>query len=165
MQSLLAERFHLAVHYAAAEAAVFALVPVRPGVLGRSCNRILLPMTAAVRVGLPPACGVIAHVAAASPGQHYGGRGVPLELLATSIPTMTGLAAMPRPVVDRSGLNGVYDFTLDWVHDATPDAGVVTDNAAAMRDALKSELGLELKPARAPVRFLIVDRVEKPGPN
>ena len=166
MQSLLAERFHLAVHYTTAEAAVFALVPVKPGVRGPK----LQPHPASddcsgAREGLPSACGVIAHVAAASPGLHYGGRGVPLNLLATSIPTMTGLAAMPRPVVDRSGFNGMYDFRLDWVHDATPDAGVVTDNAAAIRDALKSELGLELKPARAPVRFLIVDGVEKPGPN
>lgn len=172
MQTLLADRFHLAVHAVTAEAPVFALVQVKPGVDGphlrpHSADDACEEATAAESpLGpLPPVCGVIARVAASGPGQHYGGRGVPLSLLAPSIPTMTGLAAMPRPVVDRTGLEGLYDFTLNWVHDPTPDAGVVTDNAAEFRDALKQQLGLELKSARGPIRILIVDKVDKPGDN
>ena len=77
---------------------------------------------------------------------------------------MTGLAAIPRPVVDQTGLSGLYDFTLTWVHDPSGDAAV-PDNVASFRDALKKQLGLELKPFHAPISFLIVDHVERPSEN
>ena len=113
---------------------------------------------------LPPVCGVIAHVPSSAPGQHYGGRAISLSLLATSVPTMTGLAAMPRPVVDQTGLSGLYDFTLTWMHDPSGD-DAVPDNIANFHDALKTQLGLVLKPSRAPISFLIVDHVERPSEN
>ena len=97
---------------------------------------------------LPPVCGVIAHVTSSAPGQHFGGRAIPLSLLATSIPTMTGLAAMPRPVVDQTGLDGLYDVTLTWVHDSSGGDATISDNAANFREALKKELGLELIESR-----------------
>ena len=113
---------------------------------------------------LPPLCGVIAHVPSSVPGQHFGGRAIPLSLLATTIPTMTGLAAMPRPVVDQTGLSGLYDFTLTWMHDSSGDEAIA-DNTANFRDALKVQLGLELKSSHAPISFLIVDHVERPSEN
>src|ERR1700688_722306 len=113
MQALLADRFHLVTHYVSADAPVFALVLAKPGVTGPNlqphppsdvCTAPVTdqssapathpPATSAV-CDLPRVCGVIAHVPSSAPGQHYGGRAVPLSLLATTIPTMTGLAAMP----------------------------------------------------------------------
>jgi len=78
---------------------------------------------------------------------------------------MTGLAAMPRPVVDRTGLQGLYDFTLTWEHDGSGREGAVDENASNFREALKKQLGLELKPSRAPIEFLMVDQVERPTDN
>ena len=180
MQALLADRFHLAIHYLSANAPVFALVLANPGATGPnlkphlasdSCS-VTTPdqpprtaVTSSTLSNLPPVCGVIAPVASANPGQHYGGRAFPLSLLATSIPTMTGIAAMPRPVVDQTGLIGLYDFTLNWVHDPTGADGSAADNADSFRTALKIQLGLELKPSRAPISFLIVDHVERPSEN
>jgi uncharacterized protein (TIGR03435 family) len=184
MQALLADRFHLAVHYLSADAPVFALVSAKPGLTGPhlqphpaadACPALTptesstsVPRSAATAssVGdLPPICGVIAHVPASAPGQHYGGRAVPLSLLAPSLPTMTGLAAMPRPVVDQTGLAGLYDFNLTWLQDPTGEDASVADNTANFRDALKTQLGLELKPSHAPLNFLIVDHVERPSEN
>ena len=123
------------------------------------------PSTSPSVVGdLPPVCGVIAHVPSSAPGQHYGGRAVPLSLLATTMPTMTGLAAMPRPVVDQTGLSGLYDFTLTWVHDTSGDDAIAA-NTANFRNVLKTQLGLELKPSHAPMSFPIVDHVERPSEN
>lgn len=178
MQALLAERFHLVVHYTTADAPVFALVLAKPGVTGPSLQphpasddcaapgsdaSPAQPPQSSVG-GLPPVCGVIAHVASSAPGQHFGGRAVSLALFAASIPTMTGLAATPRPVVDGTGLAGVYDFALTWVHDPSGDAAI-PDNVDSFRNALKTQLGLELKPSHAPVSFLIVDHVERPSEN
>jgi uncharacterized protein (TIGR03435 family) len=171
MQALLAERFHLAMHEVTADAPVFALVLVRPGVTGPSLRRHPAPddckgLPAPSAIGaLPPVCGVIAHVASAEPGQHFGGRAVPIALFATSIPTITGLAATPRPVVDQTGLTGLYDFNLSRTdYGSSGDSGVAED-AANFREALRKQLGLELKPSRAPITFLIVDHVERPAEN
>lgn len=166
MRALLAERFHLQMHTVEAEAPVFALVLEKPGVMGPllrvhpSSDTCGSPI-----VDLPPVCGVVAHVASPAPGQHLGGRGVSLASFASSIPTMTGIAAVPRPVVDQTGLRGLYDFSLTLTHDATGDESSVVENAANFRDALKQQLGLRLKNARAPLTFWIVDRVEKPTEN
>jgi uncharacterized protein (TIGR03435 family) len=179
MQALLADRFHLVTHYVSADAPVFALVLAKPGVTGPNLrthppsDTCVVPVPdqptspaphPAVIAELPPVCGVIAHVPSSTPGQHYGARAVPLSLFATSVPTMTGLAATPRPVVDETGLSGLYDFTLSWIHDPSGD-DAIADNTANFRDALKIQLGLELKPSRAPLRFFIVDHVERPSEN
>ncbi len=183
MQALLADRFHLVTHYVTADAPVFALVLAKPGVTGphlephppsdgcaapvseQSSASAPYAATAAAAVGdLPPVCGVIAHVPSSAPGQHYGGRAIPVSLLATTVPTMTGLAAMPRPVVDQTGLSGLYDFTLNWIHDPSGD-DAIADNTANFRDALKIQLGLELKSSHAPISFLVIDHVERPSEN
>jgi uncharacterized protein (TIGR03435 family) len=184
MQTLLADRFHLVLHSVTADAPVFALVLAKPGVTGPhlqphpptdSCATSAgqpasdqptpRPSISPSIVGdLPPACGVIAHVPSSAPGMHFGGRAVPLSLFATTMPTMTGLAAIPRPVIDRTGLSGLYDFTLTWVHDPSGD-DAIADNIANFREALKAQLGLELKPSHAPMSFFIVDRVERPSEN
>jgi len=186
MQTLLADRFHLVLHSVTADAPVFALVLAKPGVTGPhlqphpptdSCAAPAAPdqsapdqpaprpSTSPSIVGdLPPACGVIAHVPSSAPGMHFGGRAVALSLLATTMPTMTGLAAIPRPVIDQTGLSGLYDFTLTWVHDPSGD-DAIADNIANFREALKAQLGVELKPSHAPMSFLIVDHVERPSEN
>jgi len=184
MQALLADRFHLVVHYQTADAPVFALVLAKPGVTGPhlqphpasdTCitptpdqSSAPAPRSAATpsAIGdLLPACGVIAHIPSSAPGQHYGGRAIPLTLFATSVPTMTGLAATPRPVVDQTGLSGLYDLTLTWMHDPTPEDSAISDNITAFRDALKTQLGLELKSSHAPISFLIIDHIERPSEN
>jgi uncharacterized protein (TIGR03435 family) len=172
MQTLLADRFHLVVHTLSADAPAFALVLAKPDVTGPhlkphpASDTCAAPMPGASAVGdLPPVCGVIAHVPSTAAGQHYGGRALPLSLFATSLPTMTGLAALPRPVVDQTGLSGLYDFTLTWMHDPTGGDATVDDNTANFREALNIQLGLKLKPSRAPISFLIVDHVERPSEN
>jgi uncharacterized protein (TIGR03435 family) len=184
MRSLLADRFHLALHFQTADAPAFALTLIHPGVIGPNlqphpaadtCTAAApqsgesvassQPLTTSSPVGeLPPACGVIAHVPSSAPGMHFGGRAVPLALFATTMPTMTGLAAIPRPVVDQTGLSGLYDFTLTWVHDPSGD-DATSDNIANFREALKTQLGLELKPSHAPISILIVDHVDHPSEN
>jgi len=183
MQALLRERFHLAVHYQTSEAPVFGLVLIHPGLPGPNLrpNRtddgcvMIPPATRPAATGqpghfpfgvddLPPVCGVIAHTPSArSPETSYGGRSIPLSLLATSLPTMTGMATIPRPVVDETGLTGLYDFNLHWVSSASDTES--SDNAAAFREALKEQLGLELKPKRAPIPVLIIDHIEHPSEN
>jgi bla regulator protein BlaR1 len=62
-----------------------------------------------------------------------------------------------RVVVDKSGLKGAYEFTLDWTSDANHP------NFDAIVAALKDQLGLDLKLRTAPTEMLIVDHVERVG--
>ncbi len=174
MQSLLAERFQLAVHRESRDAPAFGLVAVRAGAVGPQLR--LHPASddcsgsgagsGAVSAGvgeLPPVCGVIAHVASVGEARSsFAGRGVPLSLLATSLPTMTGMASISRPVVDQTGLSGLYDFSVHWSASTDAETG---DTAANFRGALKSQLGLELKATHTLVEILVIDRVERPGAN
>ena len=179
MQALLADRFQLVVRHETRDAPAFGLVLVHDGVTGANlrphpaagpCPSLNGKPDATVSahapstVGdLPPVCGVIAHVVSSNnPRSSFGGRGVPLSLLATSLPTMTGMANVSRPVVDHTGLAGLYDFTLQWSESADPESG---DTAASFRDALKSQLGLELKATHAPIDILVIHRVERPSEN
>ena len=73
-----------------------------------------------------------------------------------------------RPVVDRTGLTGIYDLVLRW----TPDnVQSVAAGAGPSRDgtsiftALQEQLGLKLESQRAPIEFLIIDKVERPTAN
>jgi uncharacterized protein (TIGR03435 family) len=182
MQVLLAERFKLMVHHETRQAPIFALVLAKPGRTGAelvphpaSDACAVEPKTAgaddsALNVPtprstseLPRVCGVIAHLPTSALGHiRLGGRGVALSLLASSLPTMTGMAIIPRPVIDETGLSGTFDFTLDWVPEFNMPADASGPN---FREALKEQLGLKLEPKQGPVKILVIDHIEHPSAN
>jgi len=68
---------------------------------------------------------------------------------------------MHTEVVDKTGLEGSFDVTLNWA--AEPGAIYVNEAPfAAVNNALKEQLGLELHSSRGPVEILVVDNIEKP---
>jgi len=66
-----------------------------------------------------------------------------------------------RVVVDRTGLSGEYDFKLDWTqdngHGIPPDAPL-----PGLFTALREQLGLELRPDKAPIHVVVVESAIKP---
>ena len=79
-------------------------------------------------------------------------------------------AALDRPVVDKTGLTGKYDFDLTWSPDETQFGGelpVAPPDAAAppFFIALQKQLGLKLEPAKGPVQTIVVDSVARPSEN
>lgn len=73
-----------------------------------------------------------------------------------------------RPVVDRTGLVGEYDFMLDWAPELVLSNRVIKGShdigSPAIGEALH-ELGFRLQPQKGPVEILAVDHVEKPSEN
>ena len=69
-----------------------------------------------------------------------------------------------RPVVDRTGLNGRYDFQLKWTFD---DSRAPTNGSAApsLFTAIEEQMGLRLEPVKAMTDVLVIDKVERPGAN
>jgi uncharacterized protein (TIGR03435 family) len=71
-----------------------------------------------------------------------------------------------RPVIDQTGLDGLYDFQLEWNVAATRKAlgQSVTDvNDPSIFTALQDQLGLKLKAEKGPVKVLTVDYAETPA--
>jgi len=68
-----------------------------------------------------------------------------------------------RPVVDKTGLTGKYDFTLQY----TPADRAATDESGrpSIFTALEEQLGLKLVSTKQPVEVLVVDAMEKPTEN
>ncbi|MGA7341959.1 MAG: TIGR03435 family protein [Terracidiphilus sp.] len=184
MQSLLADRFRLAVHFETQEVPVFALVLDKPGKIGPrlrlhaeglACDaKWVAPpdrsSTAVAPGGFMPVCDAVAMI----PGQihtvMFGARELTLKQLAQYLPSILNQG---RPVVDETGLDGTFDFSLNWtpeywLHES--DGGTATGPqldapGTSLLEALKEQLGLKLKATRAPVKILVIDHVEPPSPN
>jgi uncharacterized protein (TIGR03435 family) len=62
-------------------------------------------------------------------------------------------------VVDKTGLNGVFDCELSWAHEGT-DAP-----APSFFTAIQEQMGLKLQPEKGPVETIVVDHIEQPSPN
>lgn len=79
-------------------------------------------------------------------------------------------AILDRPVVDKTGLTGRYDFDLDWAPDETQFGGGLPAASAdapspPLFTAVEEQLGLRLMAAKGPVEALVVDRAEPPSAN
>ena len=169
LQSMLAERFKLAVHYEIQERPVYALVLARAdGRLGPNLKRSELDCDAiqkARREGSAepppatsngaPACGMSMQGSTGMEVLH-GAR--PLAALASSLGTTPG-----RVVVDKTGLEGNYDVTLRYM--PRPSQNPPPDEPPNIFTAVEEQLGLKLQADRAPLRVLVIDRIERPTDN
>jgi uncharacterized protein (TIGR03435 family) len=98
----------------------------------------------------------------------FGGSGgsVQLTVINHSIQELadTLSSMMDRPTLDRTGLPGKFDFTMEYEKD--PDArGYLSLVGPAMFTAFQEQLGLKLESIKAPVEVLVIDHIEKPSEN
>lgn len=190
VRALLKDRFKLVVHMETRDTPIFALVKARDGdQLGPSlkrstteCGPLRAQRAAALaevararggRVPVPPPPSANELVVC---GMRVGGRGGPTLTYRAGNITMAALANALRPyvgrgVVDRTGLNGEFDFDLQFSAPPTTaqtGTGVPVaslDDAASIFTALQEQLGLKLEPTRGPVELMVIDSAERPVEN
>ncbi|HXE63832.1 MAG TPA: TIGR03435 family protein [Bryobacteraceae bacterium] len=75
---------------------------------------------------------------------------------AHEIPEIAGRYTDQR-VVDRTGLEGWWEFTLEW----TPSADLEANGGLTLFAALQSQLGLQLASKKLPVPVVIIDSMER----
>lgn len=86
------------------------------------------------------------------------GRGVTMESLTGTLSNATG-----RPVLDKTGLTGKYDYKLE---DAPEDSSADADpTGPSIFTAVQEQLGLKLESAKGPVAIFVIDHVERPSGN
>jgi uncharacterized protein (TIGR03435 family) len=71
--------------------------------------------------------------------------------------------SVDRPVVDRTGLAGRYDFKLEWTVD--PERAAEPDAPPLLFTAIQEQIGLKLEPQSAQADVLIVDAIARPTPD
>jgi uncharacterized protein (TIGR03435 family) len=184
MQALLADRFHLAVHYETRQVPVLALVLDQPGKLGpllqkhpddsQCATTPVVPSPAPTAppqlldTRFPATCGGILGMPPSAPGRtRAGARNVPMELIASSMGEGDGV---DRPVLDKTGLTGMFDFAIEFTPQlnasSPPGANSHRDlTGPTFLDALREQLGLRLEPQTGPIDFLMISSVEEPSTN
>jgi bla regulator protein blaR1 len=68
-----------------------------------------------------------------------------------------------RTVVDRTGLTGKYDFTLNWPSDDSENTG--DPSLSPIFAAIQQQLGLKLESGKGPVEIIVIDHAERPSGN
>jgi uncharacterized protein (TIGR03435 family) len=175
MQSLLADRFKLIMHTQRQTKPVFNLVVAKAGKTGPqlqahsendSCSAASAPSTSGLQ--LPPIpCGSIGPIPASAPGRgRLVGRAVTVGRIAGVL--MNPCTGVDRPVLDRTGLTGTFDFSLEWSlapDSAQPLGSQTEDTGPTFLEALQQQLGFRLKSTKGPVDVLVMDHVEHPTEN
>jgi uncharacterized protein (TIGR03435 family) len=163
LQPLLADRFQLKLHYETRERPVYALVIAKNG-----------PKLHDAKAGDTYSDG-------GKTPEGYGAPGLVLmqrdQITFQRVP-ISGLTSMlaqrlGRNVIDKTGLTGKYDFTMQWPREDDP--GPVFNNGqqenaaesaqASIFTIIQEQLGLKLESRKAPVEVLVVDHVEAPSAN
>jgi uncharacterized protein (TIGR03435 family) len=180
MQSLLADRFKMAVHFETRQVPLYGLVLAKPGKLGpqlrlhRADDPVCTTPADVLRgpapvdaEGFPERCGGPQGMNPSIPGRmKSGGRDVPMSRFAA---ILTGVGVVDRPMVDQTGLQGTVDYSLEWMQVAAnvpfsaefhPD-----ESAPTFGEALKEQLGLKMVSQKGPVDFFVVDHVEHASEN
>ena len=71
---------------------------------------------------------------------------------------------LKRPIVDKTGLTGKYDLSLQWTPDDTHNDSPLAGGPSIFT-AVQEQLGLKLTSTHGPVKTLVIDHVEKPSEN
>jgi uncharacterized protein (TIGR03435 family) len=180
MQALLTARFKLAIRAETRESPIFALVLDKPGKVGPQLRPYpdgtpcggtaptttgLTGRTNSVDGIFPVACGGYSDMTANTPGHiRVGARNVTIQIIADQFPGL--LNTIDRPVYDRTGLTGTYDFSIEFVSDRQIGGTNPADDAGpTFLEALKEQLGLKLNAQTGPSDVYVIDHIEEPSAN
>ena len=158
LRTLLADRFKMAARSEKRELQSYVLVRAKPNApLGPN-----LKPSKAVCAGR----GAAPTPDAVACGPRPGGPG---RILLVGIP-MAQLAPLisvvvQRPVVDRTGIEGLYDVELTFTPEAPIGSDLANPGAPSLFTALQEQLGLKLDAERELVDVLVIEQIERPTEN
>ncbi len=179
LRSLITERFRLVFHHATRELPLYELVQTKRVKLNRAAGRRAVSAPDNNK-GFPeiPSERTTGLWQGIDPYDPTGrvrvtGRNEPVSELVRAIGNQAG-----RPVVDKTGLVGNYDFVLEYAlvpgtigmlgmpmpgppPNLAPANNQADDPPPDLTTAIEEQLGLKLKPAKGPLDVMVIDRAER----
>jgi uncharacterized protein (TIGR03435 family) len=177
-QSLLADRFHLKVHFEVREMPVYALMPTKSGL---KIKPVADPApsdsdasTSSPAAGKRPAnSGSIQLMMGAGGIRILRAYDISMAQFASMIgsfidqtsPNFISMNTGSRPVLDQTGFTGYFD--LDGLKWASPDSADSTaaPDAPALTTALEESLGIKIVSTKGPVEVVVIDSIDHPSEN
>ena len=167
MQAALADRMKVAVHIESKDAPVYNLVVAKNGPKFKEAE---MTDASALKERHPDGMAI--------PGGTVMSRGSDGELrfFGASMESLTQVLSSiaGRPVQDRTGLTGRYDFSVQiglpppppqGQQLAGPSVGAVDSTASSIFTTVQEQLGLKLESGKGQVETLVIDHVERPSEN
>jgi uncharacterized protein (TIGR03435 family) len=151
LRQLLAERLELKTHLETRNTAIFNLVLAKGGVK----MQLVPPPPAGEAPAAPKPADVQAH--GTRQGLEFVGTNSPLRALTGALSSQ-----VEAPVVDKTGLTGVYNYTLQFGRDWSARN---PESWPSIFTAVQEQLGLKLEAVKEPVPNLVVDHIAKPSEN
>jgi len=137
LQALLAERFQLSVHTDTRKESVYALVVAKGGPkLKEPASTTVQPFVSFLPHGL-------------------SGQNATIDQLVERLARILG-----RPVLNHTGIQGNFDFLIDY-----PPDDVATDPTVLVLSAIQAQLGLKLETQPGSIDVIVIDHAEKPSGN
>ena len=140
LQTLLAERLNLTVHREARDLPEYALVAVKSGPKLHKADA-----DGNTSINVNNGSFVFHHIS--------------MPEFAANLSTFT---QVDRPVLDRTGIDGVFDFSMQF--GATADEmkrAFIAGDGPSIFTVIQEQLGLRLEAQKGPIEMLIIDHAEK----
>lgn len=150
-QSLLEDRFKMVAHRESREMPAYALMVSKTGLKAQKAE------AGKPGINFIPNGNPMGVARGGSADQRPGGWSM------DTLAEMLGVAQLGKPVLNRTGLDGLYKINLNFSSDNLPEPrpGAGPD----VRTALEEQMGLRLEAVKAPVEVVVIDRMEKPDAN
>ena len=165
LRPLLSDRFKLAVRRERRDLSVYALVkagralgPQLRQADARDCDggpKAMAPVPHAAEPEAPLPCGAEIY----RPG-HLAARGMAFTAFVLNVSRYTD-----RVVVNRTGLEGKFDWEIQWVPDSVTVSGSPSSEGPSLFEALREQAGFRIERRRSSVEVLVVERAERPDPD
>jgi uncharacterized protein (TIGR03435 family) len=143
-RALLADRFGLVIHKETKEGQIYLLTIAKGG------PKVTEATTPGDRQGI------------SANGRRAQGFVAPMQMLADHLSSI-----VERPVVDKTGLAGKYNWILEWSSDTvnSPDAPPQDSGGPTIFTAVQEQLGLKLETAKGLIDIWIIDKIDRPSEN
>jgi len=160
LRAMLEDRFQLQVHRATEEQDMYALSVAKGGINTKTMTRPVpgdcmtieeYAARAARQEAIADNAPICGRVFSSRDGQHYSS--FRLSQLAADLPRM----GLDRYVLDRTGLDGTFNFVMQRLPDDPAGADWVL--------GALGRLGLRLEATKGPAEYLVIDRAERPRPG
>lgn len=158
LQAELKERFQLAIHSGSRDLPAFAIAATKKVSMRRAGG------SEASGCAMQPGKSPAPLPGMPSPPVTYLCRNMTMEAFAKALPGIreTSGYLFNYPVLDRTGIDGAWDFTLRWSPRNVYWRAAAVGETITLFDAFEKQLGLRLNLIKEPAPIVVVDKAVEP---